>query len=105
MDWFEMKDRYRDIVKCQHTSILEDYFKNTDFSIGAFSEHDLGSIESVLNHIVSCLELPKQYHAVKTNKHSNRERLWLRSYMSHKLAEMCKNKKIRRLKYGIYRPF
>ena len=99
-----MNERHRGVIKRNQYSLLNTYFKRTNFEFNEFSEKDKGSIDDVLNYIVASLNLPEQYICVKTSKDSYEDRLWLRSYISHKLADMCKNKKIIRVRYGIYRP-
>lgn len=99
-----MRKRYRELIKRNQSSLLNTYFKHTDFEVDGFSEKDKGRIDAILNYIVEALNLPEYYKCAKTSKGSDEDRLWLRSYISHKLAELCKNKKIIRVRYGIYRP-
>lgn len=99
-----MSERHRGVIKRNQYSLLNTYFKRTNFECNGFSEKDKGRIDDILNYIVGSLNLPEQYRCVKTSKDSDEDRLWLRSYISHKLADMCKNKKIIRVRYGIYRP-
>ena len=87
---------------------LTHYFKTQDFSEDEFSSEDKGRIEQVISYVVDVFDLPNCFklnaNEISTSKQSAPQRLWLRSYVTHKLAQMKHSGEIRRVAHGLYRP-
>lgn len=84
------------------------YFQEEDFSIGAFTIEDKGSIESLIEHTIKVFSLPSKYHLKSsektTGKNSTKERQRLRSLVGQEVAQMKREGLVRRVTWGRYRP-
>jgi len=95
-------------VRLRIRQALAQYFSTQDFSADAYSQKDKGRIEQVVNHIVDVLDLPSSFKLdsgeTATSKLSTPQRLWLREYVTHTLAQLKHSGRVRRIMHGIYRP-
>tara|TARA_B100000424_G_scaffold246620_1_gene218430 strand:- start:1000 stop:1299 length:300 start_codon:yes stop_codon:yes gene_type:complete len=84
------------------------YFQSEDFSVGAFTSNDKGSIEALIKHIVKAFSLSSQYRLKKgekaTGKGSSEARKRLRNVVGQEVALMKRKGLIRRVTWGRYRP-
>ena len=84
------------------------YFQSEDFSVGAFTSEDKGSIESLIKHIVKAFSLSSKYKLKKgekaTGKTSTEARKRLRACVGQEVALMKREGLIRRVTWGRYRP-
>ena len=84
------------------------YFQEEDFSVGAFTSQDKGSIEVLIEHIIVVFSLPNKFKLRKgetaTGKKSSESRKKLRSQVTQEVAQMKREGLVRRVTWGRYRP-
>tara|TARA_B000000609_G_C24157468_1_gene341438 strand:- start:269 stop:568 length:300 start_codon:yes stop_codon:yes gene_type:complete len=84
------------------------YFQTEDFSVGAFTSEDKGSIESLVEHIIEAFSLSSKYNLKKkekaTGKASTEARKRLRACVGQEVALMKRRGLVRRVTWGRYRP-
>jgi hypothetical protein len=88
--------------------LLTYFTSGLDFSDGAFTSEDKGSIEVLLNHIIKALSLPSRYNLREneraTGKASTEARKALRSQVTQEVGQMKREGLIKRITWGRYRP-
>ena len=103
-----MEESAKKKVRQSIDKALTKYFEVQDFFADEYSPKDNGRIEQVVSHIADVLDLPSSFklgvdeHV--TSKLSTHQRLWLRAYITHTLARLKHEGRVRRIMHGVYRP-
>ena len=87
------------ITRTEIREILLVYFKEQDFTQDQFTDKDKGTIDMMVNHIISVRGLSSQYKNTKSKK-----RRHLKNIVGQEVALMKRKYLCRRVTWGRYRP-
>tara|TARA_Y100000591_G_C21440769_1_gene501365 strand:- start:156 stop:431 length:276 start_codon:yes stop_codon:yes gene_type:complete len=87
------------ITRSEIRTILSSYFLEQNFNEDQFTERDKGTIDMMLNHIISVKDFSPQYMNLKSSKRKR-----LKNMVGQEVALMKKRGLCRRVTWGRYRP-